>query len=171
MITFVFFIFLAFWPFPWQRKPLWKNQPLKSTTSHGIWDSYKVLLSLIKASPRNRVDKNVHTLPWIFLRCFMKFDERKKFFLNPPFFNFHGNCDKVWPTDSDLYGLSRSTRCGCDRKHYCKNWWSLETFVAPWLPWQRPPFWKCFNHQKLPHTTVDIPTKFDEVWWKESKTN
>jgi hypothetical protein len=23
--------------------------------------------------------------------------------------------------------------------------------------------------QKLPHTTVDIPTKFHEVWWKESK--
>jgi hypothetical protein len=22
---------------------------------------------------------------------------------------------------------------------------------------------------KLPHTTVDIPTKFHEVWWKESK--
>ena len=22
--------------------------------------------------------------------------------------------------------------------------------------------------QKLPNTTVDIPTKFDEVWWKES---
>jgi hypothetical protein len=26
-----------------------------------------------------------------------------------------------------------------------------------------------FNPQKLPHTTVDIPTKFHEVWWKESK--
>ena len=25
-----------------------------------------------------------------------------------------------------------------------------------------------FNPQKLPHTTVDIPTKFHEVWWKES---
>ena len=23
--------------------------------------------------------------------------------------------------------------------------------------------------QKLPHTTVDIPTKFHKVWWKESK--
>ena len=27
-----------------------------------------------------------------------------------------------------------------------------------------------FNPQKLSHTTVDIPTKFHEVWWKESKT-
>ena len=26
-----------------------------------------------------------------------------------------------------------------------------------------------FNPQKLPHTTVNIPTKFHEVWWKESK--
>jgi hypothetical protein len=25
-----------------------------------------------------------------------------------------------------------------------------------------------FNPQKLPHTTVYIPTKFHEVWWKES---
>ena len=26
-----------------------------------------------------------------------------------------------------------------------------------------------YNPQQLPHTTVDIPTKFHEVWWKESK--
>ena len=43
------------------------------------------------------------------------------------------------------------------------------TFFAPWLPWQRPPFWICSTRQKLPHTTVDIPTKLHEVWWKESK--
>ena len=40
---------------------------------------------------------------------------------------------------------------------------------VPWLPWQRPPFWNFSTPQKLPHTTVDIPTKFHEVWWKESK--
>jgi hypothetical protein len=34
------------------------------------------------------------------------------FFLNLPFFNFHGNCAKVCPTDSNFFGLSRSTRCG-----------------------------------------------------------
>ena len=27
----------------------------------------------------------------------------------------------------------------------------------------------CSTPQKLPHTTVDIPTKLREVWWKESK--
>jgi hypothetical protein len=26
---------------------------------------------------------------------------------------FHSNCGKGCPTDSDLFGLSRSTRCGC----------------------------------------------------------
>ena len=44
------------------------------------------------------------------------------------------------------------------------------TFFAPWLPWQRPPFWIFFNPQKLPHTMVDIPTKFHEVWWKDRQT-
>jgi hypothetical protein len=43
------------------------------------------------------------------------------------------------------------------------------TFFAPWLPWQRRQFWIFFNPQKLPHTMVDSPTKFHEVWWKESK--
>ena len=59
--------------------------------------------------------KSCHTLRWIFLQIFMKFDERNpKFFLNPPLFCFHGNCGKVCPTDSDFFfGLSRSTRCGC----------------------------------------------------------
>ena len=42
------------------------------------------------------------------------------------------------------------------------------TFFAPWLPWQRPPFFIFSTPQKLPNTTVDIPTKFHEVWWKES---
>ena len=42
------------------------------------------------------------------------------------------------------------------------------TFFAPWLPCQRLHF-ECFQPPKLPHTTVDIPTKFHEVWWKESK--
>ena len=35
------------------------------------------------------------------------------------------------------------------------------TFFAPWLPWQRPPFW-FFQPLKSCHTPVDIPTKFDE---------
>ena len=57
--------------------------------------------------------KNCHTLWWIFLQIFMKFDERNPNFFKSPLFCFHGNCGKVCPTDSDFFGLSRSTRCGC----------------------------------------------------------
>jgi hypothetical protein len=39
--------------------------------------------------------------------------KESKFCLNPTFFCFHGNCGKVYPTDSNFFGLSRSTRCGC----------------------------------------------------------
>ena len=30
-----------------------------------------------------------------------------------PLFCFHGNCGQVCQTDSDFFGVSRSTRCGC----------------------------------------------------------
>jgi hypothetical protein len=36
-----------------------------------------------------------------------------QFFFKSPLFCFHGNCGKVCPTDSDFFGLSHSTRCGC----------------------------------------------------------
>jgi hypothetical protein len=34
-------------------------------------------------------------------------------YFKSPLFCFHGNCGKVCPTDSDFFGLSRSTNCGC----------------------------------------------------------
>ena len=36
MIIFVFFNFLAFWPFPWQRRPFWKFQDLNAPLEMGI---------------------------------------------------------------------------------------------------------------------------------------
>jgi hypothetical protein len=36
-----------------------------------------------------------------------------QFFFKSPFYCFHGNCGKDCPIDSDLFGLSRSTGCGC----------------------------------------------------------
>ena len=57
--------------------------------------------------------KSCHTLRWIFLQSFMKFDERNPILFLIPLFCFHGNCSKVCPTDSDFFDLSRSTRCGC----------------------------------------------------------
>ena len=54
--------------------------------------------------------KSCHTLWWIFLQSFMK---GIQFCFKFPLFFFHGNCGKVCPTDSDFFGLSHSTWCGC----------------------------------------------------------
>jgi hypothetical protein len=35
---------------------------------------------------------------------------------------------------------------------------------VPWLPWQRSPFWNLSTPQKLPHTMVDISTKWIIIW-------
>jgi hypothetical protein len=32
-------------------------------------------------------------------------------------------------------------------------------------------FWILSTCQKLPHTTMNIPTMFHEVWWKKWKKN
>jgi hypothetical protein len=45
----------------------------------------------------------------------------------------------------------------------CTVW--IKKKFAPWLPWQRSPFWFFSTPEKLTHTTVDIFTKFHEVWW------
>jgi hypothetical protein len=36
-----------------------------------------------------------------------------QFFFKSHLFYFHSNCGKVYPTDSDFFGLSRFTGCGC----------------------------------------------------------
>ena len=76
--------FFAPW-LPWQRPPFWIFQPPKAATDYGGY-FYKVSWSLMKGI---------------------------QFFFKSPLLCFHGNCGKVCPTDSDLFGLSRSTRCGC----------------------------------------------------------
>jgi hypothetical protein len=71
-----------------------------------------------------------------------------------------------------FFGLFHSTRCGCDRKHYCKTLWSWKWiwhFLHLGYHGNGLHFEFFSTPQKLPHTTVDIPTKFHEVWWKESK--
>jgi hypothetical protein len=41
----------------------------------------------------------------------VRWKESKKNWI--PLFCVHGNCGKVCPTDFDIFGLSRSTICGC----------------------------------------------------------
>jgi hypothetical protein len=40
---------------------------------------------------------------------------------NPPFFISMATAAKFVLPSPVFFGLSHSTRCGCDRKHYCKN--------------------------------------------------
>jgi hypothetical protein len=120
--------------------------------------------------------------------------KESKIILNHPFFCFHGNSGKVCPTDSDCFDLSRSTNCWCcslllcngnsssyyySSTHFCpldfsEMLWS--NFMKPWrniichVKLCNGRHFECVQLlQQLPHTTVDIPTKFHEVWWKESK--
>jgi hypothetical protein len=45
--------------------------------------------------------KSCHTLRWIFLQSFMKFDERNPIFFKSPLFCFHGTvvCGSFWRVD------------------------------------------------------------------------
>jgi hypothetical protein len=51
----------------------------------------------------------------------MKFEERNKKKLNSPFFISMATAAKFALPIPIFFGLSRSTKCGCDRKHYCKT--------------------------------------------------
>ena len=76
--------FFATW-LPWERRHFEFLEPQKLPHTYGGY-SYKVSWNLMKG-----IQKKI----WI------------------PLFCFYGNCGKVCPTDSDFFGLSRSTRCGC----------------------------------------------------------
>ena len=135
MIIFVFFNFLAFWPFPWQRQPFWNRgnfENFKNKEHNFEWWSicvkfqkdplYGVNLTcfppwLTWQRPQFRICSTPQKLPHTTVHIPTKLHEvwwkESKHFLNPPFFCFHVNCGKVCPTDSNFFGLSRSTRSGC----------------------------------------------------------
>ena len=90
--------------------------------------------------------------------------KKKKKLKSPLFFISTATAAKFVLPIPIFFGLSRSTRCGCDRKHYCKNLWSWSEFkiFCTLVTMATATILNFFNPQKLPHTTVDIPTKFDE---------
>ena len=77
--------FISPW-LPWQRPPFWIYSTPPKAATHYSGYSYKVSWSLMKGI--------------------------KKIFKSP-LFCFHGNCGKVYRTDSYFFVLSRSTRCEC----------------------------------------------------------
>ena len=88
------------------------------------------------------------------------------------FFYFHGNCGKACPIDSDFFGLWQECDVDVDvigniTAKLCEVWSEFNIFCTL-VTMTTAAILKFFNSQKLQHTTVDIPTKFHDVWWKES---
>ena len=112
--------FFAPW-LPWQRLPFWMFSTPKSC----------------------------HTLRWIFLQSFMKFDERNPKIVLMPLFCFYGNCGKMCPTDSDFF-LAYLVPLDVDVVPnnfiiFCSAMiiFVFFSFLVFWpFPWQRRPFWK-----------------------------
>ena len=82
-----------------------------------VWSEFNIFCTLFTMTMAAILNFfNPSKLPHTTVDIPTKFHEvwwkESKFILNPPFC-FHGNCGKVCPTDSDFFGLSRSTRCGC----------------------------------------------------------
>jgi len=107
-------------------------------------------------------------IPTIFHEVWWK---KSKNFLNPPFFISMAAAAKfvlpipiflayLVPLDVDVTGNITAKICEI---------WSEFNICCTLVNIGTAAILNFFNPQKLPHTTVDIPTKFHEVWWKESK--
>ena len=101
-------------------------------------------------STRQKLPHTTVNIPMMFHEVWWK---KSKLFKNPPFFNFHGKCGKICPTDSDFFAylvpLDVDVTGNITAK-LCEVWSEFNIF-APWLPWQRPPFW-FFSTPKSCHT-------------------
>jgi hypothetical protein len=95
----------------------------------------------------------------------MKLDERNPIFLNPPFFVSMATAAKfvlpipialayLVPLDVDVTGNITAKNCEV---------WSEFNICCTLVTIATAAILNFFNPQKLPHTTVDIPTKFHEA--------
>ena len=98
-----------------QHHNLLGNQISPKSEDFCIWRPFCTLVTMATAAILNlsTPQKLPHTTVDIPTKFHEVWWKESKMFLNSPFFCFHGNCGKVCPTDSDFFGLSRSTRCGC----------------------------------------------------------
>jgi hypothetical protein len=84
-----------------------RNKPKKSESVEQTLPIFCILVTMATAAILKFFNppKSCHTLQWIFLQSFMKFDEKNPQILKSNVFCFHGNCGKVCPTD--FVSLSR----------------------------------------------------------------
>ena len=150
---------------PWQRPPFWiLFNPSKAATHYGGYSCkaiadvtpphyfgtsvsmvmpFWIFFNTPKAS--THYDEYSYAVSWSLMKGIQK---KIKCLL----FYFHGNCGKVCLTDSDFFGLSRSTICGfCSYQVSSSSVWRVTyydhlcfSFFLAFLPflWQRQPFWK-----------------------------
>ena len=138
---------------PWQRPPFWIFSTLPP-----------------KKLPHTTVDHNMAPKPWISIPNIKIYLEtkfcpnRRIFAFWRPFWIQNGRHSK--PTmniNSQRHNLLRN-QISPKSEDFC-IWWPFYTLVTM----ATAAILNFSNPQKLTHATVDIPTKFHEVWWKESQ--
>ena len=71
-----------------------------------VWSEFNIFCTLVTMATAAILNFfNPQKLPHTTVDIPTKLMKGINFFLNPPFFCFHGNCGKVCPTDSDFFGL------------------------------------------------------------------
>ena len=86
-----------------QHQNLLGNQISPKSEDFCIWRPFCTLVTMATAAHYGGYSYKVS---WSLMKGI-------QIFFKSPFFCFHGNCSKVCPTNSNFFGLSHSTRCGC----------------------------------------------------------
>ena len=137
-----------------------KFHPIPSTIANQRWLSIRNIIIYLetKFRPNQRIFVfGSHFIPWLPWQRLPFW-----FFSTPPkaatyyegysYKVDHNMAPKPWISSIPNIKIYLETKFRPNRKIFV-----FGGHFVPWLPWQRP------------HTTVDIHTKFHEVWWKESK--
>ena len=138
-----------------QHQILLENQISSISEDFCIWRPFCTLVTMATAAILNfsTPKKLPHTTVDIPTKFHEVWWKESKIFFNPPFFVSMATGGKVCPTDSNFFGLFRSTRCGCCsyqvssisvRRVTCYDHFCVfHFFLAFWpFPWQWQPFWK-----------------------------
>jgi hypothetical protein len=100
---------------PWkQKRGDLKNQISPKSEDFCIWWPFCTLVTMATAAILNFFQPPKAATHYVGYSYKVSWSLMKgiQIFFKSPLFCFHGNCNKVCPTDSDLFILSRSTRCG-----------------------------------------------------------
>ena len=153
------------------RDNLFLCQVSKGSAVWGKFNIFCTLVTMATAAILTTHQQLPHTTVDIPTKFHEVWWKESKFFLNPPFFISMATAAKfVLPIAillAYLIQLDVDVTGNITAKLY--EVWSVLNIFCSLVTMATAAILNFFNPQKLPHTTVDIPTKFHEVWWKESK--